>query len=79
MATNTSKPLTKRIIFLLAAAILYLMIPQNATMPMPEEAVFPFSLLSLSQIARVFQTMDCHGFDSFYSSAGHHAADPWKA
>ena len=54
MATNTSKPLTKRIIFLLAAAILYLMIPQNATMPMPEEAVFPFSLLSLSQIARVF-------------------------
>ncbi len=51
---NTSKPLTKRIIFLLAAAILYLMIPQNATMPMPEEAVFPFSLLSLSQIARVF-------------------------
>ena len=26
-----------------------------------------------------FQTMDCHGFDSFYSSAGHHAADPWKA
>ncbi len=72
MATNTSKPLTKRIIFLLAAAILYLMIPQNATMPMPEEAVFPFSLLSLSQIARVF-------VDSFYSSAGHHAADPWKA
>ena len=71
MATNTSKPLTKRIIFLLAAAILYLMIPQNATMPMPEEAVFPFSLLSLSQIARVFA--------SFYSSAGHHAADPWKA
>ena len=54
MATNTSKPLTKRIIFLMAAAILYLMIPQNATMPMPEEAVFPFSLLSLSQIARVF-------------------------
>ena len=78
MATNTSKPLTKRIIFLLAAAILYLMIPQNATMPMPEEAVFPFSLLSLSQIV-CFQTMDCHGFDSFYSSAGHHAADPWKA
>ncbi len=65
MATN--KSLSRRTIFLLAAAILYLMIPQNATMPMPEEAVFPFSLLSLSQIARVFafQTMDCHGFDSF--------------
>ena len=54
MATNTSKPLTKRIIFLLAAAILYLMIPQNAVMPMPEEAVFPLSLLSLTGIARVF-------------------------
>ena len=52
MATN--KSLSRRTIFLLAAAILYLMIPQNATMPMPEEAVFPFSLLSLSQIARVF-------------------------
>mgnify|MGYP001252488639 CR=1 FL=1 len=48
MATN--KSLNRRTIFLLAAAILYLMIPQNATMPMPEEAVFPFSLLSLSQM-----------------------------
>lgn len=54
MATNTSKSLTRRTIFLLAAAILYLMIPQNAVMPMPEEAVFPMSLLSLAGIARVF-------------------------
>ena len=54
MATNTSKPLTRRIIFLLAAAILYLMIPQNAVMPMPEEAVFPISSLSMTGIARVF-------------------------
>lgn len=53
MATNTSKPLTKRIIFLLAAAILYLMIPQNATMPSRRKRYSHF-LLSLSQIARVF-------------------------
>ena len=49
MATNTSKPLTKRIIFLLAAAILYL----NELGENPAE-FNPFSLLSLSQIARVF-------------------------
>ena len=72
MATN--KSLNRRTIFLLAAAILYLMIPQNATMPMPEEAVVVANSKSVC-----FQTMDCHGFDSFYSSAGHHAADPWKA
>ena len=79
MATN--KSLSRRTIFLLAAAILYLMIPQNATMPMPEEAVFPFSLLSLSQIARVFAFRQWIAMDLilFHSSAGHHAADPWKA
>jgi 8-oxo-dGTP diphosphatase len=70
MATNTSKPLTKRIIFLLAAAILYLMIPQNATMPMPEEAVFPFSLLSLSQIARVFAFRQWIAMDLILFTAG---------
>lgn len=79
MATN--KSLSRRTIFLLAAAILYLMIPQNATMPMPEEAVFPFSLLSLSQIARVFAfrqwiAMDLILLQQCWSSCG---PDPWKA
>ena len=69
MATNTSKPLTKRIIFLLAAAILYLMIPQNGI------PIFIVVVVANSKSV-CFQTMDCHGFDSFYSSAGHHAADP---
>ena len=70
MATN--KSLSRRTIFLLAAAILYLMIAQNGI------PIFIVVVVANSKSV-CFQTMDCHGFDSFYSSAGHHAADPWKA
>ncbi len=79
MATN--KSLSRRTIFLLAAAILYLMIPQNATMPTAGGSGIPIFIVVVVANSKsvCFQTMDCHGFDSFYSSAGHHAADPWKA
>ena len=38
-------------------------------------------LYDISHKARLLDadSYDIHGFDSFYSSAGHHAADPWKA
>ena len=71
MATNTSKPLTKRIIFLLAECY-------NAYAGGSGIPIFIVVVVANSKSV-CFQTMDCHGFDSFYSSAGHHAADPWKA
>lgn len=54
MTTSTSKALSRRIIFLLTVVILYFMLPQTSTMPLKEEAGFPFSMLSQTGIARVF-------------------------
>ena len=79
MATN--KSLSRRTIFLLAAAIF---VSDDSTECYNAYAggngipIFIVVVVANSKSV-CFQTMDCHGFDSFYSSAGHHATDPWKA
>ncbi len=77
MATNTSKPLTKRIIFLMArsnpvsddSTECYNAYAGGSGIP-----IFIVVVVANSKSV-CFQTMDCHGFDSLCCD-GHYATDP---